>query len=93
MLQYWNLSYSAWKDMHAFLVTKGKGNVYYVQSNTGYSIVLVDLDSYIFKNTLNLKGYGSTDTNVTDFETNIKPTATAVPSEDDAVAKAVIAAG
>lgn len=98
MIQCWNLSYSVWKDMQTFLTTKSMGQVYYIQDTnvSGYQILLVDLndpDKYLFKHTLSARGLGSSDTNVTDFETNYKTGATQVPNADDAVAKAVIAKG
>jgi hypothetical protein len=84
-LQVLNLSYTRWKSMRTFLA----GTTYYTQSNEFYDLILVDLTrGFISK--IELDRTDPTDqTNVLDFETTIKTTATLVLSNDEAIAKVI----
>ncbi len=76
-------TYTEWKDTK----TAGTLTAYYVQYPNHYIGILVDKsEESIFRIDISRDGY---DPNMVDFETNIKPTATLVPTVDDAIAIAL----
>lgn len=83
MLNYLSPSYTEWKDTK----TAGTLAAYYVQYDLHYVGILVDkTEQSVFRIDISRDGQ---DPNMADFETNIKPTATLVPSVDDAIAIAL----
>ena len=83
MFNYFSPTYNEWKNTQ----TAGALTAYYVEYDKHYVGILVDITkNSIFRIDISRDGK---DPNMVDFETNIQPSATLVPSVDDALAIAL----
>lgn len=85
MYEHLFLSYAQWKAMKTFLAT----TAYYLDEPTVYSALLVDTTRSIVWRTEVEKSVPS-DATLTDFETNIKPSAVVHASVADSIADQII---
>lgn len=78
-------TYAQWKATQAYMLSKGKGSVFYLQTGSTLTIYLVDLNAgLIFSHAIPRVHPANADE--TNFDSAFLPSATAVANSDEAVA-------